>query len=108
MRKRIRFMNEGSSWVGQESAVDFMQAACQMIPSYIPCDDRQEFGLTARERQIITLVGAGCTDRDLAQMFGISENTARDHVANLFDKLGVSNRIELLLLAAHQGLTEVD
>ena len=76
--------------------------------SYVPSEGRQDFGLTARERQVIALVGAGYTNKDLAQKLGISENTAKRHLSNVFDKLGVSNRLELVLFAVYQGLTEED
>ena len=85
-----------------------MQAVCQMNPSYTPSDGRQDFGLTARERQVIALVIAGYTNKDLAQKLGISENTAKYHLTNVFDKLGVSNRLELVLFAIDQGLTQED
>ena len=85
-----------------------MQAVCHMNPSNIPSDDRQDFGLTARERQVIALVSAGYTNRDLAQKLGISENTAKYHLTNVFDKLGVCNRLELVLFAIDQGLAQMD
>jgi DNA-binding CsgD family transcriptional regulator len=85
-----------------------MQAACQMKPSSIPSEGRQDFGLTFRERQIIALVAAAYTNKDVAQKLGISQNTAKNHLTNVFDKLGVSNRLELLIFAVEHGLTEGD
>lgn len=81
---------------------------CHMNPPNTPSDDRQGFGLTARERQIIALVSAGYTNRDLAQKLGISENAAKYHLTNVFDKLGVCNRLELVLFAIDQGLAQMD
>jgi DNA-binding NarL/FixJ family response regulator len=85
-----------------------MLVACEMNPYYTASPFREEFGLTARERQIIALVGAGYTITDLAQELGVSENAASDCLSSVFDKLGVSNRIELLLFAADRGLTQED
>lgn len=76
--------------------------------SYTPSVGRQGHGLTTRERQVIALVAAGYTDRDLAQKLGMRENTARNHLIRVFDKLGVANRLELLLFAFDQGLTKED
>lgn len=75
---------------------------------YAPYDDRPQFGLTPREREIIGLVSAGYTNTDLALEFGISESAARDYLADVFEKLGVSNPIELVLFVAHHGLIESD
>jgi DNA-binding CsgD family transcriptional regulator len=85
-----------------------MQAVCQINPSYTPSGHRQDFGLTARERQVIALVSAGYTNKDLAQKLGISENTAKFHLNKVFDKLEVYNRLELILFVLDQGLTARD
>jgi len=76
--------------------------------SYTPSVGRQDYGLTTRERQVIALVAAGYTDRDLAEKLGVRENTAKHHLTHVFDKLGVANRLELLLFAFDQGLTKED
>lgn len=81
-----------------------MQAAWETESTYIPYEGRPNFGLTARERQVIALVGAGFSNRDLALELGISENTAKHYLTSVFEKLGVANRIELLLFAVDQGL----
>lgn len=51
--------------------------------------------LTPREREIAQYVSRGCTDRDIAQMLGISFSTVRTHVNSCFDKFGCANRAEL-------------
>jgi DNA-binding NarL/FixJ family response regulator len=53
---------------------------------------------------VIALIVAGYTNKDLARELGISENTAKHHLTNIFDKLGVSNRLELVLYAVDHGL----
>lgn len=83
-----------------------MQAVCQMSLSNIPSEDREDFGLSTRERQVIALVSAGYTNKDLAQKLGISENIAKYHLTNIIDKLGVCNRLELVLFAVDRGLTK--
>jgi DNA-binding CsgD family transcriptional regulator len=72
---------------------------------YTPSGKRPDFGLTARERQVIALVCSGYTNKDLARELGISVHTAKYHLATVFDKLGVSNRLELVLFALHNELT---
>jgi DNA-binding NarL/FixJ family response regulator len=75
---------------------------------YAPYDGRPHFGLTTREREIISLVSAGYTNKDLAEEFGISENAAHDYLTHVFEKLGVSNPVELVLFVAHHGLIDSD
>jgi DNA-binding NarL/FixJ family response regulator len=106
--KCIRCVHAGQYWVGQESVLDLIQAVRQMNPATSPTGGRQDYGLTPRERQVIALVGAGYTNKDLAQKLAISENTAKHHLTNVFDKLGVSNRLELVLFAVDHGLTKED
>ncbi len=62
--------------------------------------------LTTRERAVVALVGQGLSNRDIAERLCISETTVRHHLTSIFDKLGVSNRQKLLILAYQRGLTE--
>jgi two-component system, NarL family, nitrate/nitrite response regulator NarL len=103
--KCIRCVNMGQYWVGQESVLDLIQAVRQMNPAQPAPAAKRDFGLTSRERQVIALVGAGYTNKDLGKKLGISENTAKHHLTNIFDKLGVSNRLELVLFAVDHQLT---
>ena len=60
--------------------------------------------LTARERQIILFVASGMTNREIAAQLSISENTLRNQVHNVFRKLDVHNRLELVLCAVSRQL----
>lgn len=61
-------------------------------------------GLTRREVQIIGALVDGQTNKDIANTFGISEYTVKHHLTNIYDKLGVYNRVELVLFAINRGL----
>ena len=65
---------------------------------------RQEFGLTPRESQIVSAVVSGWSNKDIANGFRISETTVKHHLSNVFDKLGVSTRLELALFAVNRAL----
>ena len=108
LRKSIRCVNDGQYWVGQEGVSGLIQALRTMKPSISSSAGRADFGLTSREKQVLTLIGAGYTNKDLARELSISENTAKHHVTNIFDKLGVSNRLELLLFATEHRLINSD
>jgi DNA-binding CsgD family transcriptional regulator len=57
-----------------------------------PSDNHPGHGLTDREREVLTLVAAGRTNRQIARRLGISEHTVARHLSNIFDKLGVTSR----------------
>ncbi len=58
--------------------------------------------LTVREREVVRMIAAGLRNRDIGERLSISENTVKVHLHNIYEKLGVEGRMELLLLA--QGL----
>ena len=60
--------------------------------------------LTAREREIVSLIGEGLRNEEAARRLGITEKTVRNHLTVVFDKLGVSGRLELLVFAYEHGL----
>jgi DNA-binding NarL/FixJ family response regulator len=62
------------------------------------------FGLTAREREVLTLVAAGRTNREIARSLFMSESTASVHVSRVLDKLGVRSRVEAATLALRLGI----
>jgi len=71
-----------------------------------PADDQvaDPYGLTHREREVLTLLAAGQTNRAIAESLFISESTASVHVSNIIGKLGVSNRTEAAAAAVRAGL----
>jgi len=66
----------------------------------------KDFGLTRRETQVIVFVIAGYSKKEIAQRFGVSTQAVKRDVANIFDKLAVSNRLELVLFALHHRLLD--
>lgn len=63
--------------------------------------------LTPREREIVVLVGEGLRNDDVAKRLGISEKTVRNHLTTVFDKLGVSGRLELVVYAFQHGIVRI-
>lgn len=64
----------------------------------------ERYGLTQREREVLTLLAAGNSDREIAEALSISRHTVMRHVANLLAKLHVSSRTAAATLAVRQGL----
>jgi len=62
--------------------------------------------LSDREKQVVQLVAQGYHNREIGQKLFISDQTVKNHLSNIFDKLGVSDRLELALYAIHHRLIE--
>lgn len=60
--------------------------------------------VSRRERQIVGLVAQGFRNREIADELFISEQTVKNHLRNIFSKLGVQDRLELALHAVYYGL----
>jgi DNA-binding NarL/FixJ family response regulator len=92
----IRRAMAGEAVIGQEFVPKLIEDAVRG-PSSVP-------ELTGRERQVLDLIAAGNTNRAIAEELEISTRTAQKHVENLFKKLGVHDRTELVSQAFRRGL----
>ncbi len=101
--RAIRAVMLGQCWVGRESVPDLAQYLRVQAPVQGTAR-RQKYGLTNRELEIVATIVDGCTNKEIAQRFTLSEDTVKHHLTNIFDKLGVSNRLELALFAINHGL----
>jgi DNA-binding NarL/FixJ family response regulator len=71
----------------------------------VPGDDPAR-AMTARELEVLRVVGAGKANKEIAAQLGISERTARTHVSNILSKLGLHSRTQAALWAVREGLVE--
>jgi DNA-binding NarL/FixJ family response regulator len=76
-----------------------LMSSLQAAPADDPTAD-----LTARELEVLRLVGAGKTNKEIATELGISERTARTHVSNILRKLGLGSRTQAALWAVREGV----
>jgi two-component system, NarL family, nitrate/nitrite response regulator NarL len=75
---------------------------------YVGAQPVRRYALTARELEIVSAIVSGDSNRDIAGRLGISLQTVKHHLTSIFDKTGVSSRLELALLAIRQGIVTPD
>jgi two-component system, NarL family, nitrate/nitrite response regulator NarL len=102
--KAIHTVMAGEYWVGRESVSNLVQYLRNLVQSSGDEAKQRKFGLTPRELEIVSAVVAGFANKEIAEYFKISEDTVKHHLSNIFDKLGVSTRLELALFAVNQSL----
>jgi two-component system nitrate/nitrite response regulator NarL len=95
----------GDYWLDCERISNFLDVVRRLSGTAIV--SASPYGLTQRQRQIIRGVVEGLNNREIAARLGISEHTAKHHLTQVFNKTGVSSRLELALLATQHGLMEV-
>lgn len=101
--KCIRAVVAGEYWFGRNRLPDLIEALRQLreVPAPSPVQT-----LTKRELGVIAAVVSGATNRDISEELGLSEQTVKNYLSHIFDKVGVSNRLELALYAMHHKLAE--
>jgi DNA-binding NarL/FixJ family response regulator len=102
--KSIRKVNSGEIWLDSHTTAAVMRQFAS--PGRVGASDRkgrERSPLSQREREIVALVAQGFKNKEIAEKIFISEQTVKNHLHNIFDKLGVSDRLELALYAIHKG-----
>jgi two-component system nitrate/nitrite response regulator NarL len=105
--KSIRKVNAGEIWLDSHTTAAVMRqfaSPSEMASSSPVSKNRERSPLSQREREIVALVAQGYKNKEMAEKMFISEQTVKNHLHNIFDKLGVSDRLELALYAIHKGL----
>jgi len=102
--KCISTVMAGQYWIGCEPVSDLSHLSAENLHSGPSKAQSKNFGLTEREIEVLNVVVAGKTNREIAEQFSISEQTVKHHITHVFDKVGVYNRLELALFAIHHGL----
>ena len=97
----IHSVHEGQYWLGQNAFSDLVKGLQSIGPTP---PDAAKFGLTGRELKVIAAILEGDTNKAVAERLAISEQTVKNHLTNIFNKLGVSSRVELVLFAGKHNL----
>lgn len=98
----IQRVAEGQVWANAEQ-MGFLLDLVSEVPSVRVVNSQGCEMLTPREEQVVALAVEGMSNRDIARELDLSEHTVKKYLFRIFDKLGVSSRVELVLYAVNHG-----
>jgi two-component system nitrate/nitrite response regulator NarL len=98
LQTAVRTVVAGDYWIGGKRVVNLV-SALHTLMQQAAVPTRKTYGLTPRELEVVGCIVEGCSNRDIAKQFSLSEETVKRHLSNIFDKTGVSTRLELALFA---------
>jgi DNA-binding NarL/FixJ family response regulator len=99
LSKCIRTVHRGQIWANNQDLVYLLDFLTQLKPLRVVKSGGGMRLLTPREAEVVHLLAEGMSTRELSQKVGVTEHTIRNYLSNIYDKLGVSSRVELALYA---------
>jgi DNA-binding NarL/FixJ family response regulator len=105
--KAIEKVNEGEVWLERSMIANVLSRLSRNDKVIKPSDASDNIDdLSEREKQIIGYIGQGYKNKKIAEHLCISETTVRHHLSSIYSKLGVTDRLELLVYAHRYGLVK--
>jgi DNA-binding NarL/FixJ family response regulator len=99
--KCIQTVYKGQIWANSHQLHFLLEALVKSTPLRV-INSKGQHLLAQREDEVANLVAEGMTNREIAQRLGIAEHTVSNCLFRIFDKLGISSRVELALYVIHQ------
>ena len=100
--KCITVVSQGQIWINSRQTHYVLEALSEMSTLRV-VNGHGRLLLTPREEQVVALVADGLSNRQAAAELGISEHSVKKYLLRIFDKLGISTRVELVLYAVSHG-----
>lgn len=105
--KAMRTVMAGQYWIGRETVTDLVRYVRDRAPAgRKPAAPAPGVRLTLRERDVVAAIVAGSSNKEIAARFSLSADTVKHHLTSIFNKVGVSTRLELALYAVEHRLIE--
>jgi DNA-binding NarL/FixJ family response regulator len=98
----IQCVSEGQIWANSKELRFLLEALGEALPLRV-IDARGAALLSRREVEVVRCVAEGLSNREIAQRLGLTEHTVKNYLFRIFDKLGVSKRVEVVLYAYSLG-----
>jgi DNA-binding NarL/FixJ family response regulator len=100
----IRAVYDGQLWVRREVIDDLLAGPPAGGNGRSASKGENKFGLTKRELELVGLVASGRSNKEIAALCSLREDTVKHHLSSIFDKTGVSSRLELALFAINNRI----
>ena len=97
----IAAVHKGQVWASTADVLHLVEALQKALP-FKGVNSRGEALLTKREQELVPLVANGLTNREMSTELGVSEHTIKNHLFRIYEKLGISSRVELILYAVSE------
>ena len=94
----VECVHAGQVWANSSELVEVIEAFAHLAPMRVVNADGMRL-LTKREEDVVRLLAEGLQNREIAKVLGLSEHTVKNYLFHIYDKLGVSSRVELVLYA---------
>ena len=102
--KCIQSVHKGQIWVNSDQLHFILEAFMSSVPLRV-ISSNGRYLLSQREDEVANLVAEGMTNREVAQKLGVSEHTVSNYLFRMYEKLGVSSRVELVRYVLKYGRT---
>ena len=99
LSKCVRTVHEGQIWADSRNLAYILEFVTQLKPLRLIKPGGGMTRLTPRESEVVHLLAEGLSTREIGQKLGLTEHTIRNYLSAIYDKLGVSSRVELALYA---------
>jgi DNA-binding NarL/FixJ family response regulator len=98
LAKCIGCVHQGQIWANSKELRYLLEALGEALPMRV-IDSRGASLLSKREQEVVRCVAEGMSNREIAERLGLTEHTVKNYLFRIFDKLGVSKRVEVVLYA---------
>src|SRR5215471_5788583 len=102
LAKCIVCVSQGQVWANSKELRFLLEALGEALPLRM-IDSRGAVLLSRREQEVVRCVAEGLSNREIAHRLGLTEHTVKNYLFRIFDKLGVSKRVEVVLYAYSAG-----
>lgn len=105
--KSIRKVNEGEVWIDNPILSQALETLVSKPAAPPGTSPQRDLRLSSREMEVVRCVAMGLRNKEVADKLGVSEATVKNHLTSVYSKLGVGDRLELILYAIHNRLIRV-
>ncbi|NLW24632.1 MAG: response regulator transcription factor [Clostridia bacterium] len=102
--KEIKGLTKGEAALSKNLAVKILDEFARISKKEVQSGDPQDYNLTEREAEVLILVAQGFTNKEIASRLAITENTVKNHLCNIMEKLHLQNRVQLATFAWREGI----